>query len=64
MKPHNEEQTSAQTPNKAGKQRFRIEKLEERIAPAKGGIPGKPPSYYYSPPDPKPCHGHHSCKIP
>lgn len=28
--------------------RFRIEKLEERIAPAKGGIPGKP--FYHDPP--------------
>jgi len=28
--------------------RFRIEKLEERIAPAKGGIPGKP-AYHYPP---------------
>ena len=27
--------------------RFRIEKLEERIAPAKGGIPGKPGGLNY-----------------
>jgi hypothetical protein len=26
--------------------RFRIEKLEDRIAPAKGGIPGSPNSGY------------------
>ena len=26
----------------AKKPRFRIEKLEERIAPAKGGVPGPP----------------------
>ena len=33
--------------------RFRIDKLEERIAPAKGGIPGKPPYHY----PPGQCHG-------
>jgi len=42
MKPHNEKQKVAEDRNEPGKRRFRIEKLEERIAPAKGGIPGKP----------------------
>lgn len=42
MKPHNEEQKMAEGRNKPAKPRFRIEKLEERIAPTKGGIPGKP----------------------
>jgi hypothetical protein len=43
MKLPNDEQQSAEGRNKAAQPRFRIEKLEERIAPAKGGIPGKPP---------------------
>ena len=34
MKPRNEEKKS----------RFRIEKLEERIAPARGGVPGADPA--------------------
>jgi hypothetical protein len=37
MKPHNEEQKVPESRNKPAKPRFRIEKLEERIAPAKGG---------------------------
>lgn len=47
MKRRNDEQV-ANGLNKPEKPRFRIEKLEERIAPAKGGIPGKPP-YHYPP---------------
>jgi hypothetical protein len=31
-----------QKTNETKKPRFKIEKLEERIAPAKGGIPGPP----------------------
>ena len=33
---------------RSNRPRFRIDKLEERIAPAKGGIPGKP-AYHYPP---------------
>lgn len=33
---------------RAKRTRFQIQKLEERLAPAKGGIPGKPP-YHYPP---------------
>ena len=40
MKPRDKDQTLAETHNKAKKLRFKIEKLEERIAPKKGGIPG------------------------
>lgn len=39
MKPQNEEKLT-KTQGHAKKPRFKIEKLEERIAPAKGGIPG------------------------
>ncbi len=35
-------QTEEQKTNETKKPRFKIEKLEERIAPAKGGIPGPP----------------------
>ncbi len=42
MKPQNEEQKLTEGQTKAKKPRFKIEKLEERIAPRKGGIPGKP----------------------
>ena len=38
MKSQTEEQKTTETK----KPRFKIEKLEERIAPAKGGIPGPP----------------------
>jgi len=38
MESRNEEQKTTETK----KPRFKIEKLEERIAPAKGGIPGPP----------------------
>ena len=48
MKPQKEEQKLNQTTEKPAKRRFQIEKLEERIAPAKGGIPGSPP-YHYPP---------------
>ncbi len=44
MKSQTEEQKTTETK----KPRFKIEKLEERIAPAKGGIPG--------PPEGGPCH--------
>jgi hypothetical protein len=67
MKPHNDEQKSAEGRNKPGQPRFRIEKLEERIAPAKGGTPGKPPYHY---PPGQHCYygiccpnGHHGCRI-
>jgi hypothetical protein len=36
------EQKSTEGQSKSTTSRFHIEKLEERIAPAKGGIPGKP----------------------
>ena len=42
------EQQAPETRCKTDKPRFQIQKLEERIAPAKGGIPGKPPNH--SPP--------------
>jgi hypothetical protein len=45
MQPHEQEQKLTQTPQQAAQRRFQIEKLEERIAPAKGGTPGKPPDY-------------------
>jgi hypothetical protein len=45
--PINERQAT-ESKGKVGPSRFRIEKLEERIAPAKGGIPGKP-AYHYPP---------------
>ena len=38
MKSLNKKQKTAET----RKSRFKIEKLEERIAPAKGGVPGPP----------------------
>lgn len=38
MRSRNEERKTFETK----KSRFHIEKLEERIAPAKGGIPGPP----------------------
>ena len=38
MKSQTEEQKTNETKNP----RFKIEKLEERIAPAKGGVPGPP----------------------
>jgi len=40
------------------KSRFQIVKLEERIAPTKGGIPGWGGGYY------KPCHGAHGKCFP
>ncbi len=49
MKSQTEEQKTTETK----KPRFKIEKLEERIAPAKGGIPG--------PPDHSNAGGHHNC---
>ena len=42
MNPRNKEQKLAEIQGQAKKPRFKIEKLEERIAPAKGGIPGPP----------------------
>jgi hypothetical protein len=48
MKPHNDRQTLNKARSEAAKPRFRIERLEERIAPSKGGVPGKPP-YHYPP---------------
>lgn len=43
MKPRNVQQTTeAQKEVRERKSRFQIVKLEERIAPAKGGIPGAP----------------------
>jgi hypothetical protein len=42
MKSQTEEQKTTETK----KPRFKIEKLEERIAPAKGGIPGPPDGGY------------------
>ena len=44
MKSRNEVQKLTEGQTKAKKPRFKIEKLEERIAPARGGIPG-PPEY-------------------
>lgn len=66
MKPHTDEQKSTQLARTTTSRRFRIEKLEERIAPAKGGYPG--------PPDGgggnqcwgvhnKCCHSKHGCSI-
>jgi hypothetical protein len=43
MRHHKKEQKSPEGQSKSTPSRFRIEKLEERIAPAQGGIPGKPP---------------------
>jgi hypothetical protein len=45
--PHDKQPSETST-CAASKSRFHIEKLEERIAPAKGGIPGKP--FYHDPP--------------
>jgi hypothetical protein len=47
MKPQDEEQKLAKGQSKARKPRFQIEKLEERIAPARGGTPGKPVHDHY-----------------
>jgi hypothetical protein len=42
MKSRNDKQNLTGGQTKAQRPRFKIEKLEERIAPAKGGIPGPP----------------------
>jgi hypothetical protein len=42
MKSKNEKQKLTKAQTKAAKPRFQIEKLEERIAPSKGGVHGKP----------------------
>lgn len=42
MKCQNEELKLADAQGQSTKPRFKIEKLEERIAPAKGGIKGPP----------------------
>lgn len=42
MKPRNKDRALAEPQSQATKPRFKIEKLEDRIAPRKGGIPGPP----------------------
>lgn len=48
MEPRQAAQQLTAAGGQAKELRFRINKLEERIAPAKGGIPG-PPAYHYPP---------------
>ena len=60
MEPRNEESMkSPEVCKEAKKCRFQIVKLEERIAPTKGGIPGWSGGGYY-----KPCHGAHGKCFP
>ncbi len=47
MEPRREDQPQAPPSAQPKPKRFRIVKLEERIAPNKGGIPGKPGTYIY-----------------
>jgi hypothetical protein len=42
MNPRNEERKFLEPQTPAAKPRFQIEQLEERIAPSKGGVHGKP----------------------
>lgn len=42
MEPRSDEQRLIQGKQAARKPQFKIERLEERIAPRKGGVPGPP----------------------
>jgi len=59
MEPRNESKNEPQHRTDGSKSRFQIVKLEERIAPTKGGIPGWSGGGYY-----KPCHGAHGKCFP
>jgi len=59
MEPRKELKQEAQRRTDGSKSRFQIVKLEERIAPTKGGIPGWSGGGYY-----KPCHGAHGKCFP
>jgi len=59
MEPRNESKKEAQDRKDVSKSRFQIVKLEERISPTKGGIPGWSGGGYY-----KPCHGAHGKCFP
>lgn len=51
MNSQNQDRKPTTTESTVARSRFNIEKLEERIAPAKGGIPGTPEDHGGNPHD-------------